>query len=214
MSITILLVDDHEIFRQGLQVLLSNQPDFKVVGQAANGLDAVILAERLHPDIVIVDMMMPGLSGLDVTNQIRQRLPHSRVIVLSMHDDEGYVLDTLQSGASAYVLKESSTKDLLKAIHAAMAGKIFLSPPLSERAIQAYIHKMKNDDTTEYKTLTPREGEVFHLYAENLSGAEIAKRLCISVRTVETHRSNLMHKLDLHSQSELAAYARKQGIIA
>jgi two-component system, NarL family, response regulator NreC len=214
MSITILLVDDHEIFRQGLQVLLSNQPDFKVVGQAANGLDAVILAERLHPDIVIVDMMMPGLSGLDVTNQIRQRLPHSRVIVLSMHDDEGYVLDTLQSGASAYVLKESSTKDLLKATHAAMAGKIFLSPPLSERAIQAYIHKMKNDDTTEYKTLTPREGEVFHLYAENLSGAEIAKRLCISVRTVETHRSNLMHKLDLHSQSELAAYARKQGIIA
>ena len=214
MSISILLADDHEIFRQGLQVLLGNQADIKVVGQAADGLEAVALAEQLRPDVVIVDMMMPGLSGLEVTSQIRQRVPHSRVIVLSMHDDERYVLDTLQSGASGYVLKDSSTSDLMKAISAAMAGKIFLSPPLSERAIQAYIHKMKNDDAAEYHTLTHRESEVFHLYAEGLSGSEIAKRLSISIRTVETHRSNLMHKLDLHTQNELVAYGRKQGIIA
>ena len=123
MSISILLVDDHEIFRQGLQVLLNNQPDFKVVGQAANGQDALALAKHLRPDVVIVDMMMPGLSGLEVTSLIRQQVPHSRVIVLSMHDDERYVLDTLQSGASGYVLKDSSTRDLLEAIHAAMAGK-------------------------------------------------------------------------------------------
>jgi len=213
MSISILLVDDHEIFRQGLQVLLGNQADIKVVGQAANGLEAVTLAEQLRPDVVIVDMMMPGLSGLDVTHQIRQRLPLCRVIVLSMHDDERYVLDTLQSGASGYVLKDSSTKDLLEAIHTAMAGKVFLSPPLSERAIQAYIHKMKNDAATEIRTLTYRESEVFHLYAEGLSGSEIAKRLSISIRTVETHRCNLMHKLDLHTQNELAAYARIQGLI-
>jgi two-component system, NarL family, response regulator NreC len=125
----------------------------------------------------------------------------------------GNVLDTLQSGASGYVLKDSSTSDLLQAISAAMAGKVFLSPPLSERAIQAYIHKMKNDDAAEYHMLTHREIEVFHLYVEGLSGSEIAKRLNISIRTVETHRSNLMHKLDLHTQNELAAYARKQGII-
>ena len=214
MSISILLADDHEIFRQGLQVLLGNQADIKVVGQAADGLEAVALAEQLRPDVVIVDMMMPGLSGLEVTSQIRQRVPHSRVIVLSMHDDERYVLDTLQSGASGYVLKDSSTSDLMKAISAAMAGKIFLSPPLSERAIQAYIHKMKNDDAAEYHPLTHRESEVFHLYAEGLSGSEIAKRLSISIRTVETHRCNLMHKLDLHTQNELVAYGRKQGIIA
>ena len=213
MSISILLVDDHEIFRQGLQVLLNNQPDFKVVGQAANGRDAVALAEQLRPDVVIVDMMMPGLSGLEVTSLIRQRVPHSRVIVLSMHDDERYVLDTLQNGASGYVLKDSSTRDLLEAIHAAMTGKVFLSPPLSERAIQAYIHRMNNDRASEHHLLTHREKEVFRLYAESLNGSEIAKRLSISIRTVETHRCNLMHKLDLHTQNELAANGSKQGMI-
>jgi two-component system response regulator NreC len=212
MSISILLADDHEIFRQGLQVLLSNQTDIKVVGQAVNGLEAVKLAEQLHPDVVIVDMMMPGLNGLEVTSQIRQRVPRCRVIVLSMHDDERYVLDTLQSGASGYVLKDSSTSDLLQAISAAMTGKVFLSPPLSERAIHAYIHKLKNDDSAEYHKLTHRENEVFHLYAEGLSSSEIGKQLSISIRTVETHRGNLMHKLDLHTQNELAAYGRKYGI--
>ena len=213
MSISILLADDHEIFRQGLQMLLGNQAGIKVVGQAANGLEAVALAEKLRPDVVIVDMMMPGLNGLEVTSQIRQRLPGSRVIVLSMHDDERYVLDTLQSGASGYVLKDSSTKDLLLAIYAAMDGKVFLSPPISERAIQAYIHKMKNDEVAEYHTLTHRENEVFRLYVTGLSSSEIATRLSISIRTVETHRGNLMHKLNLHTQTELAAYGRKQGII-
>ena len=213
MSISILLADDHEIFRQGLQMLLGNQAGIKVVGQAANGLEAVALAEKLRPDVVIVDMMMPGLNGLEVTSQIRQRLPGSRVIVLSMHDDERYVLDTLQSGASGYVLKDSSTKDLLLAIYAAMDGKVFLSPPISERAIQAYIHKMKNDEASEYHKLTHRENEVFRLYVTGLSSSEIATRLSISIRTVETHRGNLMHKLNLHTQTELAAYGRKQGII-
>lgn len=213
MSISILLADDHEIFRQGLQFLLGNQPDFKVVGQAVNGLEAVALAERLNPDVVIIDIMMPGLSGVDVTYQIKQRQPNCRVIVLSMHDDESYVLNSLQNGASGYVLKESSTADLVQAVRLAMAGQRFLSPALSERAIQAYVLQAKTQSVGDYNVLTQREREVLHLSAEGLTGSEIARQLSISVRTVETHRANLMHKLDLHSQAELAAYARKQGII-
>jgi DNA-binding NarL/FixJ family response regulator len=213
MSISILLADDHEIFRQGLQFLLGNQPDFKVVGQAVNGLEAVALAERLNPDVVIIDIMMTGLSGVDVTYQIKQRQPNCRVIVLSMHDDESYVLNSLQNGASGYVLKESSTADLVQAVRLAMAGQRFLSPALSERAIQAYVLQAKTQSVGDYNVLTQREREVLHLSAEGLTGSEIARQLSISVRTVETHRANLMHKLDLHSQAELAAYARKQGII-
>ena len=213
MPISILLADDHEIFRQGLYWLLSSQPDFQVVGQAVDGLEAVKLAERLRPDVVIVDMMMPGLSGLDVTVQVKQHFPNSHVIMLSMHSNESYVVDALKNGASGYVLKESNTADLVQAINTAMAGKTFLSPPLNERAIQSYIHKVKNKDTLRYDTLTNREREVFHLFAEDSSVPQIAKRLCITVRTVETHRANLMKKLDLHSHSELVAYARKHGII-
>jgi two-component system, NarL family, response regulator NreC len=213
MAISILLADDHEIFRQGLHLLLSKQPDFQVVGQAADGLEAVKLAEQLHPDVMIVDLMMPGLSGADVITQIKQRLPDCRVIVLSMHDDESYVVEALQNGASGFVLKESSTTGLAQAIYAAMAGNFYLSPPLTDRAIQVYLENMKNKDPGEYYTLTYREREIFHLSAEGLTGPQIADRLSISVRTVETHRNNLMQKLGLHSHNELVAYARKNGLI-
>jgi two-component system, NarL family, response regulator NreC len=213
MTITILLADDHEIFRQGLQMLLSNQPAFQVVGQAVDGLEAVMMAEHLQPDVVIVDMMMPGLNGLEVICQIKQRLPNCYIIILSMYDDECYVFQALKNGASGYVLKESSTADLIEAVNAAVAGKRFLSPPLTERTIEAYIHEMENKRTGEYNVLTSREREVLLLSAQGLTSPEISKRLFISPRTVETHRANLMHKLDLHSQGQLTAYAREQGII-
>jgi two-component system response regulator NreC len=213
MAITILLADDHEIFRQGLFMLLSSQPDFKVIGQAADGLDTVAQAERLHPNVIVVDMLMPGLSGMDVTYQVRQRLPDTRVVVLSMHDDEGYVLTALQNGANGYVLKDSSAADLVQAIRAAVAGQRFLSPVLTERAIQAYINRGQEKTSSDYETLTNREREIMHLSVEGLSSPEIARRLSISARTVETHRAHLMHKLGLHSQDDLVAFARSNKII-
>jgi two-component system, NarL family, response regulator NreC len=212
MKTTILLADDHEIFRQGLNMLLSAQPDFQVIGQAADGLQAVALAERLCPNIVIVDMLMPGLSGMDVVRQIKQRVPICQVIVLSMHDDESYVLTALQNGAIGYVLKDSSTADLVQAVRSAMAGQRFLSQPLTERAIQAYINQAQSS-SGDYLRLTNREREVLHLAAEGLTNPEIAKRLTISVRTVETHRAHLMHKLGARSQEELVAFAKRKKLI-
>ncbi len=213
MKISILLADDHEIFRQGLYMLLSSQPDFNVVGQAANGLEAIALTERLRPNILIVDMLMPGLTGMDVTCQVRQRFPNTKVIVLSMHDDESYVITALQSGATGYVLKDSSTADLVQAVRSAMVGQRFLSQPIAERAIQAYINQPQVKENN-YSELTAREREVLHLSVDGLPASAIARQLSISVRTVETHRAHLMHKLGLHSQEELVAYARQHKIIA
>jgi two-component system, NarL family, response regulator NreC len=213
MPISILIADDHEIFRQGLQMLLSSQSDFKVVAQAADGLETIALAESIRPDVVILDMLMPGLNGMDVTRQIIQRLPGSRVIILSMHDDESYVLSALKNGASGYVLKDSSTADLAHAVRAAMDGEFFLSPPLAERAIQVYIKQAQPGDEDNYETLTNREREVLKLSAEGLNGPQIAGRLIISVRTVETHRANLMHKLGIRSHPELVRYAQEHKII-
>jgi two-component system response regulator NreC len=213
MAISILLADDHEIFRQGLRLLLENQPDIKVVGHAADGLEAVAQAERLRPDVVVVDMLMPGLTGMDVTRQIKQRLPQCQVVILSMYDDESYVLNALREGASCYVLKESSADDLVQAVRAAIAGQRYLSPSLTERVIQTYITQTHAKETDAYATLTNREREVLHLVAQGCTGPETARRLSISPRTVETHRANLMHKLGLHSQMELVEYARKQKII-
>jgi two-component system, NarL family, response regulator NreC len=213
--ITILLADDHEIFCQGLNMLLSAQLDFKVVGQASDGPQAIQMAERLRPNIVVVDMLMPSLSGLEVTSQIRQRLPDTRVIVLSMHDDESYVVTALKNGASGYVLKDSSAADLVQAVRATSAGKRFLSPSLTERAIQAYINQglsKSEGEAAEYSRLTNREREVMHLSIKGMSAGEIGRYLSISTRTVETHRAHLMHKLGLHSQEELLAYSIKHNI--
>jgi len=213
MAISILLADDHEIFRQGLRLLLENQPDIKVVGHAVDGLEAVAQAERLHPDVVVVDMLMPGLTGMDVTRQIKQRMPQCHVVILSMYDDESYVLNALREGASCYVLKESSADDLVQAVRAAFAGHRYLSPSLNERVIQTYITQTHTKETDTYATLTNREREVLHLAAQGCTGPEIARRLSISPRTIETHRANLMHKLGLHSLMELVEYARKHKII-
>jgi DNA-binding NarL/FixJ family response regulator len=210
---TIVLADDHSIVRQGLRALLEDEPDFAVVGEAADGLDAVALVERSKPEILVLDLMLPGLSGLEVAREVRHRSPQTRVIILSMYANESYVLEALRNGAAAYVLKEASAADLVHAIHEVIAGRRHLSPPLSEKAIEAYLQRAKAASADPFEGLTTREHEVLHLAAEGRSNPEIAERLGISTRTVETHRANFLAKLGLHNQTELVRYALRRGIL-
>jgi two-component system response regulator NreC len=210
---TIVLADDHHLVRQGLRSLLEAEPDFRIVGEAGDGLEVVQLVERLQPEVLVLDLMMPGLNGLEVTRQVGQRSPQTRVIILSMHSSEGYVLEALRHGAAGYVLKASSAADLIKAVHEVVAGHHYLSPPLSEHAIEAYVQKAKDTRLDKYETLTTREREVLHLAAEGYNNPEVAERLTISPYTAMTHRANLMRKLGLHSQTDLVRYALQRGII-
>jgi two-component system response regulator NreC len=210
---TIVLADDHRIVRQGLRALLEAEADFSLVGETGDGLEAVRLAERLRPDVVVLDLMMPSINGLEATRQIRNCCPKTHVVILSMHADEAYVLEALKNGASGYVLKDSSADDLARAVRGVVAGRRYLSAPLSERAIEVYIQKAQETPLDAYEELTNREREVLHLVAAGHSNAEIAERLSISSRTVETHRANMMHKLNLNSQTDLIRYALKRGII-
>jgi len=210
---TIVLADDHHLVRQGLRSLLEAEPDFSIVGETGNGLEAAQLVERLRPDVLVLDLMMPGLNGLEVTRQVSQRSPRTHVVILSMHPNEAYVLEALRAGAAAYVLKESTSAELVRAVREAVAGRRYLSPPLSERAIEVYMQKAESATLDPYETLTAREREVLHLAAEGHTNAEIADRLFISRRTVETHRANLMRKLGLRTQTDLLSYALRRGIL-
>lgn len=210
---TIVLADDHRVVREGLRALLAAEPDFSVVAEAADGLDTVNLVGRLKPNVLVVDLMMPGLSGLEVTRQVRQRLPRTHIVILSMYANEAYVLEALRNGAAAYVLKDSSAADLVHAVREVVAGRRYLSPPLSERAIETYAEKAKSTSLDPYETLTTRERQVLHLAAEGHTNTEIGDRLSISPRTVETHRANLMRKLGLDTQTDLIRYALQRGII-
>ncbi len=213
MTISILLADDHVVVRQGLKALLEAETDFHVLGEAADGLEAVQLVERLQPDVLLVDVMMPGLSGLEATRQVRERFPKTQVVVLSMHSNEAYVLEALRNGAMGYVLKDSDATALVQAVHEAYAGRRYLSPPLSDVIIDAYVNKSRETALDIYDTLTNREREVLHLAAEGRTNADIAMRLGISPRTVEIHRTNMMRKLGLHSEHELIRYALRRGIL-
>ncbi len=210
---TILLADDHQLVRQGLRALLDAEPDYAVVGEAANGLEVAPLVEELQPDVLIIDLMMPGLNGLEVTRRISQRAPETRIIILSMHANEAYVTEALRNGASAYVLKDSSASDLAHAVREVTAGRRYLSPPLSERAIQAYLQKAQDSAPDPYDALTTREREVFHLAAQGYNNTDIGAELSISPRTAEIHRANVMRKLGLNTQTDLIRYALRRGII-
>ena len=213
MAVTILLADDHHVVRQGLRMLLEAQGDFRVVAEVGDGLEAVKLTERFTPSVLIVDVMMPGLNGLEVTRQVGQRSPRTRVIILSMYSNEAYVLEALRNGAAGYVLKESTATDLVRAVHEVAAGRRYLSPPLSEHAIEAYLEKAQDTPLDLYETLTTREREVLQLAAEGRTNADIAAALFVSPRTIETHRAHLMRKLDLHAQADLIRYALRRGIL-
>ncbi len=212
--IRILIADDHQIFREGLRLLLEAKPGFSVVGEASDGLQALELAERLRPDVMIVDVSLPGLTGIEVVRLLRLRSPQTRAIVLSSHADESYVLNALRHGAAGYVLKHFSTEDLIQAIREAIAGRHYLSPPLSALAIDAYVEKARSAGGDSYDSLTTREREVLQLTSEGCSATAIAARLCISSRTAESHRANMMRKLGLHNQAGVIRYALQRGILA
>jgi two-component system response regulator NreC len=210
---TIVLADDHPVVRHGLRALLHAEPGLRVVGETGDGLEVVQLVERLKPDILILDLVIPSLNGLEVTRQVSRRSPQTHVVILSMHTDEAHVLEALRAGATAYVPKESTSAELVRAIREVIAGRRYLSPPLSEHAIEAYVEKARTAALDPYDTLTAREREVLHLAAEGHSNAEIAARLSISPRTAETHRAHLMRKLSLHSQADLIRYALRREIL-
>lgn len=210
---TIVVADDHDVVRRGLQVLLSAEPDFSVIGQASDGLETVELVEHLQPDVLVLDVVMPGLNGLEVIRRAHRDSPRTRVVVLSMYDNEAYVVEALQAGAQAYVLKRSPSEELVRAIREAIGGHHYLGSPLSQRAVQLYMGKAKGVILDSYEMLTSREREVLQLAADGCTSAEIAARLSISPRTAETHRASVMHKLGLHTQIQLVRYALRRGLL-
>ncbi len=211
--ITVVLADDHQIVRQGIRALLEKQPDFKVIGEAEDGLGAVHLVEELKPRVLILDLMMPGINGIEVTQRVKKISPLTGVVILSMYENIAYVAESLKNGADGYVLKGSSGNDLVQAVTEVIAGHRHLSAPLTEDDVAAYVEMSETSRLDPYDTLTAREREVLHMAAEGLSSAEIADRLSISPRTVEIHRANMMRKLRFHRQTELVHYAIQRGIL-
>lgn len=212
--IRILLADDHTVVRKGLRLLLENQPDFQVVGDAADGREAIAMAEQQRPDVMVMDVAMPVLNGIEAARQIAAKLPSIAIVFLSMHSDEGYVLKALKAGARAYLLKDSAEYDLISAVKAVCAGKAFFSPAISKMLAEDYIRQMRDqkvDDT--FELLTTREREVLQLLAEGRSNKEVATFLELSPHTVETHRSNILEKLNLHTGAELILYAIRKGVV-
>ena len=214
--IRIVLAEDHAMVRQGIRAILEAEADFSIVGETGDGLEAVQLVTSEAPEVFIVDLMMPGLSGLEVIRQVRRHTPQTEIVVLSMHDDEAYILEALRSGASAYVLKRCTASELKKAVREAAQGRRYLGPPLSERAIETYLRALQEEAVPEdpYAFLTNREREVLHLTVAGQTSTHIGEHLSISPRTVEKHRSNLMQKLGVHSKAELVRYALSRGLIA
>jgi two-component system, NarL family, response regulator NreC len=213
MSVTILLADDHPIVRQGLKHLLEIESNLKVIGEASSGLQAVQLTEKLRPIVLIVDIMMPELNGLEVLKQVKQRSPATYCIVLSMQSADVYVVEALKAGALGYVLKETGPSELVQAVQQVIQGQRYLSPRISERLIDVLIETNHKPSSDPYQTLTNREREVLQMAAEGLSSSEIARRLSISPRTAELHRGRMMHKLGLRNQTDLIRYAFKRGIL-
>jgi len=210
-----LLADDHKLIRAGLRLVVDQQPDLSVVGEADDGRQAVELAKSLKPDVVVMDIGMPNLNGIEAARQIRQIRPDAAVVMLSMHSDEGYVLRALGAGARAYLLKDSATTDLVQAIHAVVEGKSFFSPAVSKVLLQDYMRKLRRSGAEDsYDLLSPREREVLQLVAEGKSNKEVASLLNLSVYTVETHRAKIMQKLNLKGVPELILYAVRKGIIS
>ena len=214
MIVKVLLADDHPIVRQGLRNLLNSEQDFKIVGEASDGLSALELVDKERPDVLVVDMMMPGLNGLEVIRRAIHSFPSLRIIVLSMQNADAYVVDAFKFGASGYILKDTGPAELIQAIRDVVNGQRYLSPALSERFGNPYTLPSDEISDDPYNRLTNREREIFQLIAEGNTSTEVAARLSISVRTAELHRSNVMEKLSLHSQNDLIRYALKRGIIS
>ena len=213
MSVTILVVDDHPIVRQGLRRLLEAESEFRVVGEAEDGIEALQLIEQLKPDILVLDMMMPSLNGLEVLRRIKNISPTTRTIILSMQSADAYVFESLKNGAAGYVLKETGPSELVNAVREVIQGNRYLSAKLSER-LQTCGQWIMDTPSDAYETLTAREREILQMTVEGGTSQEIGEKLMISPRTIEVHRSNLMNKLGLHNQTELIRFAIKRGILS
>jgi DNA-binding NarL/FixJ family response regulator len=213
-DIRILLVDDHTVVRKGLRLLLESQPGFAVIADAADGREAVELAERHLPDVVVMDIAMPILNGIEAARQITAKVPRAAIIFLSMHSDESYVLKALKVGARGYLLKDSAEYDLINAVKAVSEGKAFFSPAISKLLVEDYMRQMQERGVEDsYELLTTREREILQLLAEGKSNKDVANLLNLSLYTVETHRANIFQKLNLHSGAELILYAIRKGVI-
>ena len=211
MSIRVLLVDDHTVLRDGLKALLNHEYDLEVIGDASDGREAIMLAETLEPDLIITDIAMPGLNGIESVRILRQNQPQLKIIILSMYSNQEYVLEALQAGANGYVVKQADAGEVLTAIRAVMAGGAYLSPTISKHLIDDYLSQ--NPEDFSGPRLTTREREVAQLLAEGESTRSISERLTISIKTVETHRMNIMKKLNAKNQTDIIKYALKKGWI-
>ncbi len=210
----IVIAEDHRILREGLRALISSNPDLDIVGEAEDGRDAIRCVEKLVPDLILLDLSMPRMNGMEAIKEIKKQCPETKILVLTVHRTEEYILATLRAGANGYVLKDATHAELLMAIKSVLMGKRYLSPGVSEKVIEGYLEGRKTlRPSTPWGTLTQREREVLKLIAEGYKNKEIADYLYISVKTVEKHRANLMKKLDLHSTSSLTAFAMEKGLV-
>jgi two-component system response regulator NreC len=212
-KLTIVLADDHPVVRQGLLKLLEAESDISVVGDTDNGIEAIELVKQFRPGVLVVDLMMPGINGLEVTRQVSKLSPQTSTVILSMYGNESYVIEALRAGAKGYVLKEATADELVVAIRHAASNRHYLSQSLSERAIEAYVQKDKDVVLDPYESLTMREREILQLVVQGYTSSQIASRFCLSGRTIEVHRKNMMHKLGIHSQAELLHFAIQRGIV-
>lgn len=212
MTTKIVLADDHKVLREGLKSLLNQQQDFQVVGEADDGQEAVKLTKKLEPDIVVLDIGMPNMNGIQATKHIVDEVPDTKVLALSMHSDHQYVVKMLQAGASGYMLKDCAFEELIMAVRAITAGKFYLSKDVTGMVINNYINMVQAMDAVGVPALTSRERETLQLIAEGKSTADTAKLLNVSTKTIETHRKNIMDKLDIHNIAELTKFAVREGL--
>ncbi len=210
----VLIADDHAIVREGVRMILAKEPDIEVVGEAEDGRQALDLVEQRRPNVVIMDLSMPGMGGIEATKKVKKQHPAVNVLALTMHEDESYVFQLLRAGASGYVLKRAAAQDLVQAVRAAAKGEAFLYPSVARKVVEDYLKRVEAGEERErYDGLTEREREILTLIAQGLGNQQIAEKLYISIKTVQTHRAHVLEKLGLHDRTELVRYAIRKGLI-
>lgn len=211
---TIVIAEDHQLFREGLKSMLNKRDDIEVIGEAKDGIEAVKLVRKLKPDLVLLDLSMPKMGGISVLKDVKRELPDTRILLLTIHESDQYVLEAFDAGADGYCIKDSSRQELMLAIESVLQGKTYISPGISDQVMEGFLSNRKRlKEKTSWDTVTQREREVLKLLAEGYANKEIGELLHISVKTVEKHRANLIGKLDLHNVAQLTAYAIKQGLV-
>lgn len=214
MKYAVVIVEDHQLFRDGLKSMLNKRDDITIVGEAEDGIKAVKLIRKLKPDLVLLDLSMPKMGGISVMKDVKRELPDTRILLLTIHESDQYVLEAFEAGADGYCIKDSSRQELMLAIDSVLQGNTYISPGISEQVMEGFLSNRKRlKEKTRWDTVTQREREVLKLLAEGYSNKEIGELLHISVKTVEKHRANLIDKLDLHNVAQLTAYAIKQGLV-